>query len=297
VNILIVSNKKFPVNQKRKNRKLYFVKTFEKIIHIISSKKIDIIFIEYCNTFKLNSIKICSFLDIYYPDTSKVIVIDEKQIDSNFNKKISGININSFVFKNLNEKIIDTVSNNILKNIEYNQQLKTYANYDYLTKLANRQMFKKCLDKIIEDSNSDDKTAILFLDLDGFKNVNDNLGHNIGDEVLKIVSKRLLNTVRGSDVVVSRQGGDEFIILLKRVKNKNSVKIVAKRILNSFKKKIKIENQNINITISIGISIFPEHGKTTELLIKSADIAMYHAKNNGKNNFRFYTNHLKNKGD
>jgi len=167
--------------------------------------------------------------------------------------------------------------------------------YDQLTQLANRTMFKKCLDKLIQESNGKEKIAILFLDLDGFKYVNDTFGHDKGDIILKVTSKRLLNCVRGSDIVVSRQGGDEFTILLNKIKNKVDIYRVIRRILDSFKKPFKIDKKLIKLSTSIGVSIFPDDGFTSGQLIKNADVAMYQAKNSGKNTCRFYEKNMTDK--
>ena len=128
---------------------------------------------------------------------------------------------------------------------------------------------------------------MIFLDLDRFKRINDSLGHAAGDELLQSVSKRLLASVRASDTV-SRQGGDEFVILLSEITYPEDAATSAKKILLSLNAPHSIGGQDLHIDGSIGISVYPEDGEDAETLIKNADTAMYHAKENGRNNFQFF---------
>lgn len=166
--------------------------------------------------------------------------------------------------------------------------IKYMAYYDVLTGLPNRNMVRKHLNAALK--NGDQKLAVLFLDLDRFKIINDTKGHRVGDLLLKVVASRLKNAVQDTGLV-SRQGGDEFIILLKG-HNKSQVIEVAERILGEFSKGIEVENQEFFVTPSIGISMAPVDGQDEETLIKHADTAMYLAKERGKNNFQFYTDQL-----
>jgi len=166
--------------------------------------------------------------------------------------------------------------------------IKYMAYYDVLTGLPNRNMVRKHLNAALK--NGDQELAILFLDLDRFKIINDTKGHRVGDLLLKVVASRLKNAVQDKGLV-SRQGGDEFIILLKGF-NKAQVIEVAERILGEFSEGIDVENQEFFVTPSIGISMAPGDGQDEETLIKHADTAMYLAKERGKNNFQFYTNQL-----
>ena len=167
--------------------------------------------------------------------------------------------------------------------------IKYMAYYDVLTGLPNRNMFRKHLNAALKQ-NEDQKLAVLFLDLDRFKIINDTKGHTVGDLLLKVVASRLKNAVQTAGLV-SRQGGDEFIILLKDLE-KDKVIELAETILNEFSNGITVENQEFFVTPSIGISMAPAHGKDEETLIKHADTAMYLAKERGKNNFQFYTDKL-----
>jgi diguanylate cyclase (GGDEF)-like protein len=134
---------------------------------------------------------------------------------------------------------------------------------------------------------NDKQLAVLFLDLDGFKRINDSLGHAIGDKLLQSVATRLLSIVRRSDTV-SRLGGDEFVILLPEVTHAADAAISAAKILSCLREAHNIGDQRITINASIGISTFPEHGRDTETLIKNADTAMYHAKESGRDNYQFF---------
>lgn len=166
--------------------------------------------------------------------------------------------------------------------------IKYMAYYDVLTGLPNRNMVRKHLNAALK--KGDQGLAVLFLDLDRFKIINDTKGHRVGDLLLKVVASRLKNAVQNMGLV-SRQGGDEFIILLKGL-NKTQVIEVAERILGEFSAGIEIENQEFFVTPSIGISMAPGDGSDEETLIKHADTAMYLAKERGKNNYQFYTDQL-----
>jgi diguanylate cyclase (GGDEF)-like protein len=138
----------------------------------------------------------------------------------------------------------------------------------------------------------DKKFAILFIDLDRFKFVNDTLGHGTGDELLKEMSARLKECLRESDVA-ARLGGDEFVILIQEVGEESNIASVARKILSSAMKPLHISGQECRVTASIGISLFPADGQDAQTLMKNADIAMYLAKEEGKNNFQFYSQEIK----
>jgi diguanylate cyclase (GGDEF)-like protein len=129
--------------------------------------------------------------------------------------------------------------------------------------------------------------AVLFMDLDGFKYVNDSLGHLIGDKLLQSVAKRLLDCVRSPDTVV-RQGGDEFIVLLQELKHPQDVVFTVARLLKTVARVHLVDSHEINITTSIGVSVYPSDGQDGETLIQNADIAMYYAKKNGSQSYRFF---------
>ncbi len=159
------------------------------------------------------------------------------------------------------------------------------AHYDQLTKLPNRHYFKDCLQHAL--ANEDGSFALLFIDLDHFKEVNDTRGHSAGDELLIKAARRFLLCVRESDVV-ARLGGDEFTVLLKELKNKENAERVAKKILEQMQQEFNIGGQECLISASIGITLFPADAKDSKQLLKNADKAMYHAKEAGRNTYKFY---------
>lgn len=154
-------------------------------------------------------------------------------------------------------------------------ELQQYANYDQLTGLPNRRLFFERLKQlIIESKREKNQFALLFIDLDDFKGINDQYGHHVGDEVLINVGNRLLNCLRKSDTV-ARMGGDEFTILIRNVNNKESVHSLIKKIHKTLKKTIYLNSIECNINASIGVSIYPENGENSEGLLKYADSSMY----------------------
>ncbi|WP_100403494.1 EAL domain-containing protein [Bacillus sp. FJAT-42315] len=173
----------------------------------------------------------------------------------------------------------------------YEQTIYRMAHYDSLTGLPNRTMFIKELTTSLQQAKkTGNKIALMFIDLDYFKKINDTLGHAIGDSLLIQVSKRLQKQLRKGDII-SRFGGDEFVVLLKDIK-RDDVDFVAKRLLASLSMKFDFGRTEVYTSPSIGISIFPDHGKDQELLLKNADIAMYVAKQNGKNTYQFFNQEL-----
>ena len=171
----------------------------------------------------------------------------------------------------------------------YEEKLRYNAVTDHLTELPNRFLFFDRLNMALAQAQRDfQKLAILMLDLDEFKKVNDTYGHNIGDQLLKGVANRLLNMFRKGDTI-ARWGGDEFILLLPEIRQAEVAKNVAERILHSFNKPFEFDGLKIEITASIGVALFSEDGPDADTLIKNADIAMYNAKDAGRNCFHQYT--------
>jgi diguanylate cyclase (GGDEF)-like protein len=162
------------------------------------------------------------------------------------------------------------------------------AHHDFLTGLPNRLLLQDRISQAIAIAPRHSKqVAVLFLDLDGFKHINDSLGHAVGDRLLKSVATRLQEEVRTSDTV-SRQGGDEFVVLLSEAEEWADASIVAERMVTAIGVAHSIDGQNLHITTSIGISVFPHDGDDAETLIKNADTAMYQAKENGRNSVQFF---------
>jgi len=186
----------------------------------------------------------------------------------------------------------------------YHEQVRYVAYHDSLTGLPNRVMFKDYLNRATAEARRDlQELAILFLDLDNFKRINDTLGHQSGDKLLKAFADRLSKHLRETDVVshhsredasrvIARLAGDEFIILLPRTRGPGEAQKVANRILKSLSEPFVISMQELYVSASIGIAMHPEDGETAGELLKNADIAMYHAKKLGRNNFQYYSRKL-----
>ncbi|MEJ2693634.1 MAG: EAL domain-containing protein [Candidatus Thiodiazotropha sp.] len=171
-------------------------------------------------------------------------------------------------------------------------QLEHLAHHDSLTNLPNRLLFEDRLQHAISQSKRHERQlAVLFLDLDRFKNINDTLGHAMGDELLKEVAKRLQGMLRDGDTA-ARLGGDEFTVLVENLEDPSQAAVVASKIQESFKTPYDIGGRELHVTTSIGISIYPEDGLTVADLTKNADAAMYQAKEQGRNNYRYYTSEL-----
>lgn len=168
------------------------------------------------------------------------------------------------------------------------EKLDYLAHHDALTGLPNRLLLVDRLRLAVQRvKRRGEKLAVLFLDLDGFKNINDTLGHSAGDRFLKQIAARLQAQMRGEDTV-ARLGGDEFMVLLEVGSQLKDVGSVAKKILAALAQPIDIEQRPLVVTTSIGISLYPDDGTTAETLIRNADTAMYRAKERGKNNYQFY---------
>jgi diguanylate cyclase (GGDEF)-like protein/PAS domain S-box-containing protein len=167
-------------------------------------------------------------------------------------------------------------------------QMTHSAEHDCLTGLPNRTLVNDRVNQAIAyGERHAKKVAVLFLDLDGFKHINDSLGHPTGDRLLQSVAKRLVDCVRHSDTV-SRQGGDEFVVLLSEVEQSVDAAISARRMLAAVAEAHSLDRHDLYITASIGVSVYPDDGTDAETLIKNADTAMYQAKENGRQNYQFF---------
>jgi len=170
-----------------------------------------------------------------------------------------------------------------------NERSEHLAHYDSLTKLPNRRMFSTLLERSIDHARRYKKElAVLFIDLDRFKNINDTLGHGAGDMLLNEIAQRLKTCLRASDTV-ARLGGDEFVILLPEISRATDVATVAQNILSAIFKPLILLGQEFRITASMGISLYPACGEDEQSLMKNADVAMYRAKEEGKNTFKFFS--------
>jgi diguanylate cyclase (GGDEF)-like protein len=196
---------------------------------------------------------------------------------------------------------ISKLQQEIKSRTEAEKQIRYLAYYDVLTTLPNRELFKELLKKALAYAQRNDLVmAVLFVDLDNFKRINDTLGHEMGDRLLQAVAGRLVKMIRNSDYVArmeenemtevaSRFGGDEFILLLNRLVHINDASKVASRILEDISSPFELDGHEVFITASIGISMYPSDGENVDDLVKNADLAMYHAKARGRNNYQHYS--------
>jgi len=169
------------------------------------------------------------------------------------------------------------------------EQIKYLATHDGLTELPNRLMFNQLLSHAVQGAKRYQKQfAVMFIDLDGFKVVNDTLGHDAGDQLLKEIAARFKHTLRAVDVV-ARLGGDEFVVMMEDIAAPEQAAVLAQRILEATGKPFGLASGECRVTASIGICVYPENGDDEQTLMKNADAAMYRAKEEGKNNFRFYS--------
>src|SRR6202011_2287069 len=176
--------------------------------------------------------------------------------------------------------------------LQHAQRVEYLAYHDGLTGLPNRSLFSKSLSRSISEAQRyKRRLAVAFLDLDRFKQINDTLGHEAGDQLLQQVAGRLKGCVRDSDTV-ARLGGDEFVVLLPELADEKDAAIIAQKILAAAARPFTLMGQEFRVTASIGISTYPQDGLDEQTLTKNADIAMYQAKAEGKNNFQFYSEKL-----
>jgi diguanylate cyclase (GGDEF)-like protein len=167
-------------------------------------------------------------------------------------------------------------------------KLHHLAHHDALTGLPNRTLLQDRLNQAIETARRQGRRfAVLFLDLDRFKHINDSLGHAIGDQLLQSVSQRLRDCIRHSDTI-SRHGGDEFVVLLAHITQAEDAALIAQNMLKALTVPHRIDQNEVHVSVSIGISVYPDDGQDAEALLKSADSAMYYAKENGRNNYKFF---------
>lgn len=187
------------------------------------------------------------------------------------------------------------VTRDITERKQAEQELAYMATHDSLTKLPNRMLFNDRLNLELAHAHRNQKRlAVMLLDLDQFKDVNDTLGHSVGDQLLRAVGDRLTRLVRKSDTV-ARMGGDEFLLLLPEVAWVEDTAKIAQKVLEAFGEPFVFDAHELHITTSIGIAIFPNDGEDADTLVKNADIAMYSAKERGRNNYQRWTAAMKSK--
>lgn len=196
-------------------------------------------------------------------------------------------------------RIIGTIQD-ITKRKQSEERIRQLAYFDALTGLPNRLLFNEQVRNALSHAaRSASKLAVMFVDLDGFKRVNDTLGHDAGDELLKTVAARVASSVRATDTVsrtdleqannsVARLGGDEFVVLLGELAQPEDAAVIARRILQVLTEPVRVAGQEIVVSCSIGIAVYPDDSETAESLLMNADVAMYRAKARGRNTFQFY---------
>lgn len=191
-----------------------------------------------------------------------------------------------------NPKYFSTVVEDISRRKQIEEELLHLANHDALTHLPNRSLLLDRLSQALVYANrSDDQIAVLVIDLDRFKNINDSLGHDVGDRIIMEVGRRLAACVKDGDTV-ARVGGDEFVVLRPDVSREDAVAILARQILEALARPMVIAGHEFYPTASIGIGMYPKDGKDSQALLKNADTAMYRAKEAGRNNFQFYAHEM-----
>ncbi len=213
--------------------------------------------------------------------------VEEKLKDIYGNEKY--FQTHKFVINKDNKRYIGGIYSDITDQKRTQTKLNILAHYDLLTNLPNRMMFQDSLKNMISKAKrAESKVALMFIDLDNFKMINDTLGHDYGDLLLQEVATRLKKILRAEDVV-SRLGGDEFTVILDDIKDTTYPSVVAQKIIDTLSQPIKLKDEMGYIGASIGIAIFPDDTDNMEQLIKNADLAMYKSKHEGKNVYRYFT--------
>ncbi len=246
-------------------------------------------------------------LDLHLPDGSGLECIDAIQAADSSTPIVvlSGQDDEKFALSILNKGVQDYLvkwegeTRTILRSIRYaverkrsEMRLNYLAQYDPLTEIPNRQYFNDQLKRAIARARREGKkVGLFFLDLDQFKVVNDTLGHNAGDKLLREMATRLRRSIRGGDVL-ARLGGDEFAVLLEGLTGALEAEVIARSILEMVAEPFQVDGREVKVTTSIGITVYPNDNSDTATLLKNADIAMYQAKEKGRNNFKFFTERM-----
>ncbi|MFL0245818.1 sensor domain-containing protein [Candidatus Clostridium stratigraminis] len=206
------------------------------------------------------------------------------------------LKISNSKLKNMNNKLElshKQLERQLVEQKKIKESIYRMAYYDELTGLLNRTMFLKELSlELTLAKKSGGKVALLFMDIDNFKNINDTLGHNNGDILLKVIGDNI-GSLTNEDFIAARFGGDEFAILIKNIKSKEDIQNACTKVIKEFKRPINIKNREFNITISIGAAMYSDDIQDEYTLLKNADIAMYYSKEHGRNEFALYNNDMK----
>ncbi len=189
------------------------------------------------------------------------------------------------------------VAVDISDRIEHKKELSRHANYDHLTGLSNRtHILEQVTHAFNNAQRSGTHVALFFIDLDNFKAINDTLGHEAGDQLLKQAADRLIGAIRKSDIA-ARLGGDEFLVICDNLTHPNAAELIAHKITRVFRRAFQLDQREVYATASVGVAVYPQDGRTADQLLGSADTAMYHAKSAGKNRYRFFTRKMQEAAD
>jgi len=254
----------------------------------LTDGEFDVVLLDMSSTSDESGLESISYIERINPEIP--IVALSEDTDEAFALKVVQAGAQDYLVKGQGDGFL--IARTIRYAIEHKKEkerLTVLAQYDLLTGLANRVLFRDLLEKALARSDRNKMpVGLMFLDLDRFKIINDTLGHDFGDSLLKFVAQRLKSCVRTGDLI-SRLGGDEFTVTLEGLTRIEDVEIVAQKILHTLARPFDIEGHDLSIGVSIGVAVYPSHGKDADTLIKYADTAMYSAKENGRNNYKFYT--------
>ena len=207
---------------------------------------------------------------------------------ANIGRRVMLLNARQIAGKLGKERIILLAMEDITARKQMEAKIHRMAYHDQLTGLPNRMLLLDHLNLAINQANRNRmKVSLMMLDLDKFKEVNDSLGHHIGDKLLQAVAKKLTEILRKADTV-ARFGGDEFVLLLPEQKDEKTALWVAEKIIDALRNPVDLDGHSLVITSSIGISLYPDHGADIDTILKNADIAMYRAKQAGRNQYQLY---------
>ncbi|UFJ42699.1 diguanylate cyclase [Brevibacillus humidisoli] len=236
--------------------------------------------------------------EVYADDPKKAeLLISKYQEAVEVGKPVSFVSIDEICGESVLTPIINSdgvcthvlsLTRDVTERKRLEEKLQFMAYHDTLTGLPNRRLFEERLSQVMTQTvKTGLPLAILYLDCDLFKEINDSMGHEIGDQFLQEFANRLQCCVRSSDTI-ARMGGDEFMILLPAVANQGEAIVLTQRILDSVRRPWKIRQHTFTASVSIGVALYPEHGSTGELLMRHADIALYQAKSQGRNQYTLF---------
>jgi len=233
--------------------------------------------------------------------TGRTVAVDHRLIRADGALRLCHCQIRPVFGENGELLALDGVTQDLTERRRTEEQIRFLVSHDSLTSLGNRRLLRERLDLALRlGRRQGHHVGLIFLDLDHFKRINETLGHSVGDSLLREVAERLVTSVREADLVarseaetsISRLGGDEFTILLPKVRDAQSLAGVARRMLDAISKPVQLEGHQVVLGGSIGISVFPGDGEDSETLLSNAETAMYHAKEQGRNNHQFYASSM-----